>query len=422
MGEKVTNRWLIAAGGVLMQLALGAVYAWSVFREALSEEFGASVSAVNTTFTLTIVFLGVSAYFGGRLMERIGPRKVAFAAAGLYGAGVILSSLTSGSIVLLYLSYGVLAGIGLGLGYIVPIATLIKWFPDRRGVITGVAVAGFGLGAVVTAPVAKALISSVGPFQTFAILGVAYVIMVLIGALVLKNPPEGWKPEGWEPPPAEETVDKSGANYEFAGALKTWQWYGLWGLLFLNTTAGIAIISEADPMAQEIAGVSVGQAAAVVSIIAIFNGLGRFVWASFSDVIGRKWVFLTMFVVQVALFALLPSASSFIFFTVVASAILLCYGGGFGTTPAFAADYFGSQNVGRIYGFMLTAWSAAGIAGPVLVSKLRDSTGGYETSLYILAGMMLVSTILPLIIRPPRGDESPSQEQVGGGPQPAPSR
>jgi len=151
MGEKVTNRWLIAAGGVLMQLALGAVYAWSVFRMPLSEEFGASVSAVNTTFTLTIVFLGVSAYFGGRLMERIGPRKVAFAAAGLYGAGVILSSLTSSSIVLLYLTYGVLAGIGLGLGYIVPIATLIKWFPDRRGVITGVAVAGFGAGAVLTA-------------------------------------------------------------------------------------------------------------------------------------------------------------------------------------------------------------------------------------------------------------------------------
>ena len=422
MGEKATNRWLIAAGGVLMQLALGAVYAWSVFREPLAKEFGASVSAVNAAFTLTIVCLGISAYFGGRLMERIGPRKVAFASAGLYGAGIILSSLTSESIVLLYVTYGLIAGIGLGLGYIVPIATLIKWFPDRRGLITGVAVAGFGAGAVVTAPVATSLITSAGLFQTFAILGVAYVIMVLVGALVLKNPPEGWRPEGWEPPPAEETVDKSGANYEFAGALKTWQWYGLWGLLFLNSTAGIAIISEADPMAQDIAGVSVGQAAAVVSIIAIFNGLGRFVWASFSDVVGRKWVFLTMFALQVALFALLPSASSFIFFTVVASTILLCYGGGFGTMPAFAADYFGSRNVGRIYGFMLTAWSAAGVAGPVLVSQLRDSTGGYETSLYILAGVMLVSTILPLIIRPPRGEPNESSERTDCAAQPAPSR
>lgn len=422
MGEKASNRWLIAAGGVLMQLALGAVYAWSVFREPLAKEFGASVSAVNAAFTLTIVCLGISAYFGGRLMERIGPRKVAFASAGLYGAGIILSSFTSESIVLLYVTYGLIAGIGLGLGYIVPIATLIKWFPDRRGLITGVAVAGFGAGAVVTAPVAKSLITSAGLFQTFAILGVAYVIMVLVGALVLKNPPEGWRPEGWEPPPAEETVDKSGANYDFAGALKTWQWYGLWGLLFLNSTAGIAIISEADPMAQDIAGVSVGQAAAVVSIIAVFNGLGRFVWASFSDVVGRKWVFLTMFALQVALFALLPSASSFIFFTVVASAILLCYGGGFGTMPAFAADYFGSRNVGRIYGFMLTAWSAAGVAGPVLVSQLRDSTGGYETSLYILAGVMLVSTILPLIIRPPRGEPNESSERTDGTAQPAPSR
>lgn len=418
MNEKVTNRWVIAAGGVLMQLALGAVYAWSVFRLPLSREFDASVSGVNTAFTLTIVFLGFAAYFGGRLMERIGPRKVAFAAAGLYGAGVILSSLTSSSIVLLYLTYGVLAGIGLGLGYIVPIATLIKWFPDKRGVITGIAVAGFGAGAVVTAPVAKSLIGSVGPFQTFAILGVAYVIMVLIGALVLKNPPEGWKPEGWEPPPAEETVDRSGENFEFRGALRTWQWFGLWGLLFLNTTAGIAIISEADPMAQDIAGASVAQAAAVVSIIAIFNGLGRFVWASLSDAIGRKWVFFTMFVLQVVLFALLPSAESFVFFAIVASAILLCYGGGFGTMPAFAADYFGSQNVGRIYGFMLTAWSAAGVAGPVLISVIRDSTGGYETALYILAGVMLVSIVLPVVIRPPRAAQAQG-ERAAGQAQPA---
>ena len=209
MPEKVTNRWLIAAAGVVMQIALGAVYAWSVFRKPLSEEFDASVSTVNVAFTLTIVFLGLAAYFGGLWMGKVGPRKVAMTAGLLYGAGVILASLSSSSVTLLYLTYGVIAGIGIGLGYIVPIATLIKWFPDKRGVITGIAVAGFGAGAVLTAPIAKRLISGVGVFETFAILGVLYAIMVVGAALFIKNPPEGYKPEGWEPEQAQKG-DRSG--------------------------------------------------------------------------------------------------------------------------------------------------------------------------------------------------------------------
>lgn len=419
MDEKVTNRWVIAAAGFGMQLALGGVYAWSVFRKPLSKEFETGVSDVNITFTLTIVFLGLAAYFGGRLMERHGPRKIAFASAALYGSGVILSSLTESSLTLLYLTYGVLGGIGLGLGYIVPIATLIKWFPDKRGVITGIAVAGFGGGAVITAPVAKSLISSNGPFTTFLILGIAYAIAVTAAAMFLKNPPEGYRPEGFDPEQAAAESERSGRDFEFGEAVRSWQWYALWALLFLNVTAGIAVISEADPMAQEIAGASTGQAAALVSIIAIFNGAGRFLWASLSDVIGRKWVFLALFAIQVVLFALLPSASSYGLFLALACVILLCYGGGFGTMPAFAADYFGPKNVGRIYGLMLTAWSAAGILGPLLISKIKDSTGEYDTALYIIAGMLLVSTVIPFIVRPPKEVRTDDAARPGD-PEPAP--
>jgi MFS transporter, OFA family, oxalate/formate antiporter len=410
MPERVTNRWLIAAAGVLMQLALGAVYAWSVFRKPLSKEFDTSVSSVNLAFTLTIVFLGLSAYFGGLWMAKVGPRKVAITAGLLYGTGVILTSLSSSAIALLYLTYGVVAGIGLGLGYIVPIATLIKWFPDKRGVITGIAVAGFGGGAVLTAPVAKSLISSVGVFETFAILGVVYIVMVLGASLLIKNPPEGYKPEGWEPEMAQKG-DRSGRDFDFRESVRTWQWYALWSLLFLNVTAGIAVISEAAPMAEEIGGASATAAASLVSLIAIFNGVGRFAWAAFSDVIGRRWVFLCMFAIQVVVFFLLPNASSYAFFAALTCIILFCYGGGFGTMPAFAADYFGSANVGRIYGLMLTAWSAGGVVGPLLISKIRDSTGAYDTALYIIAGIMVASCILPLVVRPPaeRGDREPSE-------------
>ena len=389
------------------------MYAWSVFRKPLSEEFDASVSSVNIAFTLTIVFLGISAYFGGLWMAKVGPRKVAITAGLLYGAGIILASFSSSSLTLLYLTYGVIAGIGIGLGYIVPIATLIKWFPDKRGVITGIAVAGFGAGAVLTAPIAESLISSAGPFETFAILGVVYTVLVIGAAFFIKNPPEDYKPEGWEPDTSEK-ADRSGRDFEFGQAVKTWQWVALWALLFLNVTAGIAVISEAAPMAEEIGGASAAAAASLVSIIAIFNGVGRFAWASFSDVIGRRWVFLAMFVIQAVVFFLLPNASSYALFAVLACVILFCYGGGFGTMPAFAADYFGSKNVGRIYGLMLTAWSAGGVVGPLLISQIKDSTGNYDTALYIIAGMLVVSCIIPLIVRPPAPESRGEDREESG--------
>jgi MFS transporter, OFA family, oxalate/formate antiporter len=403
--QNVTNRWLIAAAGVVMQVALGAVYAWSVFRIPLSEAYGTSVSAVNTTFSIAILALGFAAFFGGLWMGRSGPRIVAISAGALYGVGIFLASFAENSLWVLYLSYGLMAGIGIGLGYIVPVATLIKWFPDKRGFITGIAVAGFGAGALLTAPIAKQLISGVGLFSTFAILGVLYFIMVVGAGLLMKNPPEGWKPEGWEPE-EDESGERTGINYELGGALKTWQWYALWALLFLNVTAGIAIISEADPIAQEVSGVEPWLAAWLVSIISIGNAAGRFLWAWLSDAIGRKWVFLTMFLLQAALFFLIPViGASFFLLAVLSFIIVSCYGGGFGTMPAFNADYFGSQNVGKIYGLMITAWGFAGVLGPQLISIMYDATQSYAGAFRIIAGIMLVSAIVPFIVRPPKAPE-----------------
>ncbi len=401
MNEKVSNRWLIAAAGVVMQVALGAVYAWSVFRKPLSQEFGTQVTQVNTAFTITIVALGISAFFGGLWMQKVGPRVVALTSGVLYGSGIFLASLSSSSIVLLYLTYGLIAGVGIGLGYIVPIATLIKWFPDKRGVITGVAVGGFGAGAVLTAPIGTRLTSSVGVFGAFAILGVIYTVLVVGAALFLKNPPEGYRPPGYDPEADRGSAGTSAREFELREALGTWQWFALWALLFLNTTAGIAILSEAAPIAQEVGKTTAAVAATVVIAISVFNGIGRFFWAALSDFLGRKYVFLTMFLLQAVLFVVLPSTGSVVLFTVVACAIILCYGGGFGTMPAFAADYFGSAKVGQIYGLMLTAWSAAGIVGPLLISSIKDQTGSYDGAFYILAGVMLVSAILPFIVRPP---------------------
>lgn len=408
--QNVTNRWLIAVAGVIVQLALGAVYAWSVFRKTLTEEFSTSVAAVNTTFSITILTLGFAAFVGGLWMARVGPRIVAMTAGALYGVGIFLASFSQDNIWVLWLTYGLLGGIGIGLGYIVPIATLIKWFPDRRGFITGIAVAGFGAGALLTAPIARYLVAQVGVFSTFAILGIIYLVMVMGAGFFMKNPPEGWTPEGWEPEEEEEEgSDRSGVDYDLGDALKTWQWYVLWGILFLNVTAGIAIITEAAPMAQEIAGVSTFVAAGLVSIISIGNGVGRFVWAWFSDAIGRKWVFLTMFLLQAVLFLLIPLiGSSYFLLATLTFIIVSCYGGGFGTMPAFSGDYFGSANVGKIYGLMLTAWGFGGVLGPYLISIMYDVTRSYQGALYILAGLMLVSSILPFIVRPPKREAGAS--------------
>jgi MFS transporter, OFA family, oxalate/formate antiporter len=398
-----TNRWGIALAGFLMQVALGAVYAWSVFRNPLTKQFGWSIADVTWTFTIAIFMLGVAAFFGGLWLNRMGPRIVAITGGFLYGLGVFLASFSANKLWWLYLSYGVIGGIGLGFGYIVPVAVLVKWFPDRRGLITGIAVGGFGAGALVTAPVATHLIQdpNVGVLKAFAYLGIAFFVVTVITGFFMQNPPAGWKPEGWSPS-ATQTAQRAAKDYTLGGALGTWQWWALWLLLFLNTSAGISLISQEAPVFQKLGGASAVVAAGMVGIVSIGNAFGRIFWAWVSDGITRRWTFAVMFIAQLGLFWILPSLTSVAIITAVAFIILMCYGGGFGTMPAFAADYFGSKNVGPIYGLMLTAWGTASYFGPQLLVKMLGPSGSYAKGLHTIAVIMAVSTVLPIVVSPPK--------------------
>ena len=349
-----TNRWLIAVAGVFMQIALGAVYAWSVFRNPLMARFHWTISEVTLTFTIAIFVLGVASFFGGLWMNRSGPRIVALTGGALYGIGVFLAGFSADKLWWLYLSYGVIGGFGLGFGYIVPVAVLVKWFPDRRGLLTGIAVGGFGAGALVTAPVATSLIRSVGVLTTFAYLGVAYLIVTLIAGWFLVNPPPDYRPAGWTPTNLQ-TSQRAARDYTLNQALGTWQWWLLWLLLFLNTCAGISVISQESPLFQALTGVTAAAAATMVGIASMGNAIGRVFWAWVSDLVTRRMTFLIMFLIQVVLFWIYPSLHSSGVVLTVTFIVLLCYGGGFGTMPAFTADYFGARNVGPIYGLMLTA-------------------------------------------------------------------
>jgi MFS transporter, OFA family, oxalate/formate antiporter len=400
------NRWVIATAGIFLQIALGAVYAWSVFRIPLARQFGWSIPEVTLTFTICIFVLGVSAFFGGLWLNRRGPRVVALTGGVLYGVGVFLASFSDHGLWWLYLSYGVIGGIGLGFSYIVPVAVLVKWFPDRRGLITGIAVGGFGAGALITAPVATRLIQTVGVLHTFAYLGIVFLIVTIISGSFMQNPPEGWRPEGWNPT-ASQVSQRARRDYTLGQALATWQWWALWLLLFLNTSAGISVISQEAPLFQELARVSAVVAAGMVGAVSLGNALGRVFWAWASDVITRKATFFVMFLVQAVLFWFLPGITSASMLTVVAFVILLCYGGGFGTMPAFTADYFGAKNVGPIYGLMLTAWGFASAFGPLLIAYMREVNGTYRGALHIIAGVMLVSAVLPVLVSPPRSGATP---------------
>jgi OFA family oxalate/formate antiporter-like MFS transporter len=402
---KTSNRWVIAIAAVFLQIALGAVYAWSVFRTPLHKQFGWTISQVTLTFTICIFVVGFASFFGGLWMNRKGPRIVALTGAVLYGLGVFLASFSANKLWWLYLSYGLIGGIGLGLGYIVPVATLVKWFPDRRGLITGIAVGGFGAGALITAPVATRLIQSVGVLPTFAYLGIAYFIITIIAASFMQNPPEGWQPEGWTPS-AKETSQRATHDYILSEALKTWQWWALWMLLFLNTCAGISVISQEAPIFQELTKVTAVVAGGMVGIASLGNAAGRVFWAWTSDLITRRVTFAVMYIVQVLLFWFLPTITAASIMTTVTFIILMCYGGGFGTMPAFAADYFGAKNVGPIYGLMLTAWSFASVVGPLYIAHMRETAGSYATALHVIAIALAVSILLPIIVRPPRAQRA----------------
>ncbi len=396
-----TNRWSIAVAGIFMQIALGAVYAWSVFRTPLSKQFGWSISQVTLTFTLAIFVLGFASFFAGLWLTKSGPRVVAMTGGLLYGLGVFLASFSDHRLWWLYLTYGVIGGIGLGFGYIVPVSVLVKWFPDKRGLLTGIAVGGFGAGALITAPIATRLIQSVGVLHTFAYLGIAYLVVTVAAGYFMQNPPAGYQPQGWTPT-STQAAQRATHEYTLSQALRTWQWWALWLLLFLNTSAGISVISQEAPLFQDLTKASAIVAAGMVGIVSIGNALGRVFWAWASDLLSRRMTFVIMFAIQALLFWFFPALHVVSAVTLVAFIVLMCYGGGFGIMPAFAADYFGPKNVGPIYGLMLTAWGFASVFGPILMARLRESTGNYGSGLHIIAAVVLVSIVLPLLVRPPR--------------------
>jgi OFA family oxalate/formate antiporter-like MFS transporter len=397
----VRNRWWMALAGVCLQMSLGAGYAWSVFRIPLVKQFGWSISQASLPFTIAFFCLGCSSVLGGLWMNRNKPKVVAMTAGLLWGGGVFLASFSAHKLWLLYLTYGVMGGMGLGMGYIVPVAVLVKWFPDRRGLITGLAVGGFGAGSLIAAPVSGHLLQSIGVMRTFAYLGIAYAVVAVVAGSFLENPPAGWTPEGWSPSSAQLS-QRAERDYSLGEALGTWQWWALTALMSINTIAGISVVSQAAPIFQEMGRLSAVAAASLVGVISVGNGLGRVFWAWFSDLTSRKTAFFVMYLVQVILFWTFHNITSAVVLAIVTFVILMCYGGAYGITPAFAADYFGPRHVGPIFGAMLFPWGFAAAFGPLLFAYLRQETGGYNYALYLIAGMLTVALALPLIVSPPR--------------------
>jgi MFS transporter, OFA family, oxalate/formate antiporter len=398
---RISRRWGIAAAGFLLQVALGAVYAWSVFRIPLAREFGWSVAQVTLPFTISIGVDSVACFLGGLWLTRSSPRAVALSGGFLYGLGVFLASFCGHRLGWLYLSYGVMGGAGVGIAFIVPVAVLVKWFPDRRGLITGIAVAGFGSGALVTAPAAAWLIEAAGVLPTFRYLGIAFTIVAMGAGLFMKNPPEGWQPAGWSPS-QRQMRQRASRDFTLGQALQRWQWWALWALLFLNSSAGMALISQEAPLFEKLAAVGAAVAGGMVGVVSIGNSAGRIVWAWISDGLTRRGTLAIMFLLQCVLFWVLPLLSTATILGAVSFVLLSCYGGGYGTIAAFAADYFGSRNVGAIYGLMGTAWGAAAAFGPLLLAHTLTVSGGYARGLHLIAAIMAVSILLPIFIRPPQ--------------------
>lgn len=400
---KLKNRWLIAVSAVGIHISIGAVYAYSVYTKPIKESFGWSYEQVGLAFSIAIVFLGLSAAFLGRFIERKGPRAGGILAACFYASGLVVAgfAMKTGSMTLFYLGYGVLGGIGLGVGYITPVSTLMKWFPDRRGMATGLAIMGFGFGALLGGPVIGWLIGTVGLANTFWTLAAVYFVVMMASAQYISPPPKGWMPKGMAAFAAGTGRVAGAMKTDLAQmtareAVRTPRFYLLWVMLFINVTCGIAVLSVASPMAQEIAGMTGAQAATMVGLLGLFNGIGRIGWASFSDVIGRPATFVIFFAIQLVAFPLLPSITHAVLFQAVLFLILACYGGGFATAPAYVGDMFGTKELSVTYGYLLTAWSAAGVAGPMTVAAVRDHTGSFGGTLYIFAGLFAVALVVAL--------------------------
>lgn len=402
MANKVKNRWLIAAAAVGIHISIGSVYSWSVFTNPLREKHDWGLSEISLTFSIAILFLGLSAAFMGHFVERYGPRISGMIASACFGAGLLGAGFADsiGSLYMLYFFYGALGGIGLGIGYITPVSSLVKWFPDRRGLATGLAIMGFGFASLIASPVIAKLINGIGISNTFYLLGAIYFALMFLSSLYLAPPPKDWQPEGMkDQDQKEEKKTKDLAQLTANEAVKTVRFWALWSMLFINVTCGIAVISVASPMAQDIAGLSAGAAATMVGIMGLFNGFGRIGWATVSDYIGRPNVYTTFFALQTVAFLLLPNVTNAFLFQILIYLILTCYGGGFASIPAYIGDLFGTKQLGAIHGYILTAWAAAGLVGPLVVSWIRETTNSYSLTLYIFTGAFVAALAISLLIR-----------------------
>jgi MFS family permease len=432
------NRWLVPPAALAIHLSIGMAYGFSVFWLPLSRDGGWKVSTLGVMYSLFFIFLGSSAAIFGRWVEREGPRKAGFVAALCWGGGFFISALGIywHQIALLWLGSGVIGGCGLGLGYISPVSTLIKWFPDRRGMATGMAIMGFGGGAMIGSPLADILMrhyaTPVGPgvWQTFVTLGVIYTIAMMCGAFGYRLPPPGWQPAGWTPPPPTQRAMITTRDVHVRDAWKTPQFWLLFVVLCMNVSAGIGVIGMASPMLQEVfGGKLIGAAGALkdltqdqraqvatiaagfAALLSLFNIAGRIFWASLSDFVGRKRTYFIFFTLGIVLYALAPSAGkvgSVALFVGIFCVILTMYGGGFATIPAYIADLFGTRFVGAIHGRILLAWSLAGVLGPQLVNNIREyqidhgvpAAQAYNTVMFILAGMLVIGFFANLAVRP----------------------
>ncbi|ATX76008.1 MAG: OFA family MFS transporter [Reinekea forsetii] len=395
------NRWLIAASAVGVHASIGSVYAFSVFKKPLGQLIDtATNNEIAMTFSLAIFFLGMAAAIMGHFVERHGPRKAGILAASFFGGGMLIAGLGAyiQNLYVIWLGYGVLGGIGLGIGYITPVSTLVKWFPDRRGLATGLAIMGFGFGAMIGAPVFNYIIETFtvaggGIAYTWFIMGLVYLVVMFASASYLERPPQGWLPAGMQAAvdAGERTVTQDLSQLMANEAIKKAPFYGLWIMMFINISCGLGVIYSASPLAQETMGLTATQAATMVGLMSLFNGLGRIGWASFSDVIGRGNTYMAFFLIQIVAFILLPNLTSLVAFQIVVFTILSCYGGGFATLPAFIGDLFGTKELGAIHGYILTAWAFAGLAGPQINAYLHTVTGSYEATLYIFSGAFVVA-------------------------------
>ncbi|MEX2291224.1 MAG: OFA family MFS transporter [Mycobacteriales bacterium] len=419
------SRWLVPPAALAIHLSIGSVYAFSVFKNPLVEHFAVSDTAIAIVFSIAIVMLGLAAAFGGTWMERNGPRKTMALSTVCFTGGLVVGSLgiATEQLWLLYLGYGVLGGIGLGMGYISPVSTLIKWFPDRPGLATGLAIMGFGGGAFIASALSNELLQAYTSrpageqptdalVPTFLTLALLYAAFMTFGVLTVRIPPDGWRPQGWVPRTETAGGMRTTANVSAKQSLHTPQFWFLWTVLFCNVTAGIGILEQASPMIQDFFPDEVSPAAAAgfVGLLSLFNMAGRIVWSSTSDVIGRRPTYmLYLGVGAVAFFFLATAGSTSVLLFIVLSAIILSfYGGGFATIPAYLKDMFGTFQVGAIHGRLLTAWSAAGVAGPLIVNVIREraedagleGAATYRPSLLVMVGLLVVGFVANLLMRP----------------------